>query len=121
MKKIFKIICGLVVLGALLFSASATLAVDPVSPSDVGSKIPTDVDEKAPFASQLATVLNVLLALASTVAVLFIIIGGYTYITSAGNPEQEKKAKSMIIGAVIGLIVILLSFAAVNFIDQLIS
>ncbi len=49
-------------------------------------------------------------------AVLFIIIGGFQYITSAGNPENVSKAKNTILYAIIGIIVTLLSYAIVKFI-----
>ncbi len=121
MKKIFKILFVASIVLLIGFSATSVFAVDPVSSSDVGGQIPTEADPDAPFSTQLARVLNVLLALASTVAVLFIIIGGYTYLTSGGSQDQIGRAKKMIIGALVGLVIIILSFAAVNFIDNLIS
>ena len=59
---------------------------------------------------------NILLLLVGLVAVLFIIIGGFQYITSAGNPENVSKAKNTILYAIIGIIVTLLSYAIVKFI-----
>ena len=120
MNQLLKSICLFLILAGVLIAGNA-LAVDKVTPGDVGSQIPTAEDSRAPFSSQLATVINVLLALASTVAVIFIIIGGYRYITSVGNPEEEKNAKRMIWYAVFGLAIIILSFAAVNFVDRLIT
>jgi len=120
MNQLLKSICLFLVLAGVLIAGNA-LAVAKVTPGDVDSQIPTAEDSGAPFSSQLAAVINVLLALASTVAVIFIIIGGYRYITSVGNPEEEKNAKRMIWYAVIGLVIIILSFAIVNFVDRLIT
>ncbi|TES95899.1 hypothetical protein E3J85_01610 [Patescibacteria group bacterium] len=120
MNRFLKSICLFLILAGVLIAGNA-LAVAKVAPGDVGSQIPTAEDSGAPFSSQLATVINVLLALASTVAVIFIIIGGYRYITSVGNPEEEKNAKRMIWYAVIGLVIVILSFALVNFVDRLIT
>jgi len=117
MKKLIKL--GLIILGLVL--AGNVFAISQVSPGDVNGQIPTSANTSAPFSDQLAVVLNVLLALASTVAVLFVIFGGYTYITAAGNEDEMKSAKKMIVGAIIGLVVIILSFAAVNFINQMIG
>jgi len=59
---------------------------------------------------------NAILAVVGVLAVLFLILGGVQYITSAGNPDNVAKAKNTILYAVIGLIFVILSFAIVNFI-----
>ena len=65
---------------------------------------------------QLATqVTNLLLGIAGIVSVIFIIIGGIQYATSAGNEQQVQKAKSTITNAVIGLVIAILAFAIVNY------
>lgn len=47
-------------------------------------------------------------------AVVVVIWGGVLYVTSAGNEEQANKGKSAIQYAVIGILIILASFALVN-------
>src|SRR3989344_428970 len=42
-------------------------------------------------------VMNGLLLLAGSVAVIFIIIGGFRYVTSAGNEENSEKAKKTLV------------------------
>jgi len=64
----------------------------------------------------ITTISNVILLLVGVVAVLFLIIGGFQYISSAGNPESIGKAKSTILYAIIGILVTLLAWAAVTFI-----
>jgi len=66
--------------------------------------------------SVINNISNTLLLLVGVVAMLFLIIGGFQYITSAGNAENIQKAKTTIMYAVIGIIVTLLSWAVVNFI-----
>lgn len=61
-------------------------------------------------------VTNLLLGIAGSVAVIFIIVGGIMYATSAGNDQQVQKAKSTITNAVIGLVIAILAFAIVNFV-----
>ncbi len=73
--------------------------------------IPTD-----DFIVMLGKVIDIFLILTGSVAVLFIIIGGFQYITSAGNPENVGKAKNTVLYAIIGLIVVILSYAIVKFI-----
>ena len=50
------------------------------------------------------------------VAVIMIIIGGVNYATSQGDAAKVQKAKSTILYGVIGLVVVLLAFAIVNFV-----
>ncbi|HYV33376.1 MAG TPA: pilin [Candidatus Limnocylindria bacterium] len=66
----------------------------------------------------LVTILKLLLGLAGVVAVLILIVGGFWYITSSGNEEQAEKGKKAIINAVLGLIVIILSYAIVTIINN---
>jgi len=51
------------------------------------------------------------LAIAGMIAVLFLIYGGFLYLTAGGDAERVTKAKTTIINAVIGIIVIALAFA----------
>lgn len=63
----------------------------------------------------LQTIANILLGLVGIAAVIFIALAGIRYISSGGDPQDQTKAKNQIIYAVIGLIVIGLSAAVVNF------
>jgi type IV secretory pathway VirB2 component (pilin) len=59
-------------------------------------------------------VLEYLVPVASLVAVVFIIIGGYMWMTSAGDPDRVKQAQGTLTWAVIGLIFVLLTGLLVN-------
>jgi Ni,Fe-hydrogenase I cytochrome b subunit len=50
------------------------------------------------------------------VCVVMIIISGYKYVTSAGDPSAVTKAKNTLTFAIIGLIVVLLAFTVTQFI-----
>ena len=50
------------------------------------------------------------------VAVIMVIIGGFTYMTSQGDPGKTKKARDTILYGIIGLVIALLAFAIVNFV-----
>lgn len=60
-------------------------------------------------------ILNSIILVLGLVAVVFVVIGGIGYMTSAGDAGKMKKAKDTILYACIGLIVTVLSFAIVNF------
>ena len=55
------------------------------------------------------------------VAVLFILISAYYFITSKGDTEKTGKAKQMLIYAVIGIVVALLSYTIVYFVQRSLS
>jgi len=83
--------------------------------------VPTGVE---PVPAQPVTIQQILVNLilyilefSAALAVLFIIIGGVRYIVSAGDEDAAEKAKRMILYAIIGLIIIILSFVIVNFIQ----
>ena len=67
--------------------------------------------------SLIIQVVNILLLVAASVAVIFLIVGGYRYVMAHGNEEGTEAAKKTLSGAVLGLIVIVLSFAVVRIIS----
>ena len=62
------------------------------------------------------TVTNVLLFLIGAVSVIMLIIGGIRYTISNGDQGAVTSAKNTILYAIIGLVVAILSFAAVSFV-----
>ena len=60
--------------------------------------------------------INIILAIAGLVAVFFVIIGGFRYVAAQGNEEQVELAKKTIQHAIIGIIVIILSFVIIRII-----
>ncbi len=64
-------------------------------------------------------ILNILLTLGGVVAVLFIVLGGYEYITSRGSEERAKSGRKTMTYAIIGLVAILLAFMMVTVLTNL--
>lgn len=69
-----------------------------------------------PLPTAVTNIINVLLILAGLAAGVFLIIGGVQFIVSGDNEDVQGKAKNRILYAVIGLIVIGLAAAVVNFV-----
>jgi hypothetical protein len=67
------------------------------------------------------TVINWALGIAFGVAVIFLIIGGFRYITAGGNEESVEKGKSSVINALIGIVIIVLSYVIVNVVANLVT
>ncbi|OGC82090.1 MAG: hypothetical protein A2V81_02985 [Candidatus Abawacabacteria bacterium RBG_16_42_10] len=75
--------------------------------------LPEALPSQTSFLDLLTFIINFFLGLVGTVAILMLIYGGFLYLTSAGG-ENIKKAKNTIMYAIIGIVVILLSYAIVN-------
>ncbi len=61
-------------------------------------------------------IINWVLGLLGIIAVIMILIGGFQWMTAAGNEEKVEKSKKVISAAIVGLIIILLAWAIVNFV-----
>lgn len=64
----------------------------------------------------LRTVLNIVLVIMGAIAVLTVVVAGFRFITSQGNPSETAKARNAIIYAIVGLLVIIFAFSIVNFV-----
>lgn len=64
----------------------------------------------------IITIVNIFLILAALAAAIYLVFGGVQYITSRGDEDAAANAKNTILFAVLGLIVIGLSAAIVNFV-----
>ncbi len=107
-----KAITGLAAVGSYAMMSGVALA--QVTQVDRPKNLPkaTDVETLA------IQIITYIIGIAGLVAVVFLIIGGFNYITAQGNEEQTKKAASTILNAVIGLIIIFASFAIVYTVQQ---
>ncbi len=64
----------------------------------------------------IGRIVNIVLGLMGLIAVVIIIIGGFMWMTSGGSEEKVKKAKSLMGYAVIGLVIVIIAYAAAAFI-----
>ena len=62
------------------------------------------------------TITNVLLFIIGAISVIMLIIGGIRYTTSNGDQQAVQNAKNTILCAVVGLVIAILAFAAINFV-----
>ena len=70
----------------------------------------------ADFASVVGTLLNGLLGILGTAFLLLTIYAGFLWMTAAGNEEKITKAKGIIRTSVIGLLIVVLSYAITKFV-----
>lgn len=108
------VIAGSVGMMALPFAGYA-VAPTSFSIESVGSSIGLG---NADLKATVINILNLALGLLALIAVVMIIIGGFTWLTAGGNEEKVDKAKKIISAAVIGLIIVLLAWAVVIFVAR---
>lgn len=115
---------GVIVLSLLVVFGIIALSVAPAL-AQFGGSTPTsgrwwvpDIFEGEGYTLQdvIAFAINIAFGIAGLVAVIYLIIGGFKYVTSGGNPDTVELAKGTILNAIIGLIVILIAFLIVQFI-----
>ncbi|MBU1039083.1 pilin [Patescibacteria group bacterium] len=64
----------------------------------------------------IAQIINVVLGFLGVVAVIIILMGGFKWMTAAGNEEKVGEAKKLLGAGVVGLVIILAAFAIASFI-----
>ncbi len=69
------------------------------------------------LAGLLLKIIRFLLTFAGIIAVGVLVVGGFWYITSAGNEEQAEKGQKAITNAIIGLVVVILAYTIVTIIS----
>lgn len=87
-----------------------TLAANAIDPVTGGNGTENSLPKS------ITNILNAVIGVLGIVAVVVIIIGGVTYMTSSGDAGKVKKAKDTILYGVIGLVIVALAFAIVNFV-----
>ena len=61
-------------------------------------------------------IVRLLLGFLGIVAILLMLYGGFLWFTSAGNEEKVSQAKKVISAAIIGLVIIFISYAIAQFV-----
>jgi uncharacterized membrane protein YagU involved in acid resistance len=82
-----------------------------IDPNQIGLKNPVKNANTA-----LQTVLNTVYIWAGIIAIIVIIVAGIMYSVSQGEQAKITRSKDMIIGAVVGLIVIMMAFLITQYV-----
>ncbi len=96
------------------FLPGVASATSLINPGDNPSAIAGATGGEGSLRQLVLRMVNYFLTFLGIVAVIMVIYGGVTYVTAAGNDEALGNAKKIIMYALVGIIVILLSFAIVN-------
>ncbi|HSX08473.1 MAG TPA: pilin [Candidatus Saccharimonadales bacterium] len=96
-----------------LFDTSKTDACNGI---DVGTKNAGCTATGASFQTIIKNVINILTIIVGLAAVVMIIVGGAKYITSGGDSSKASSARTTIISAIIGLVIVALAQVIVQFV-----
>ncbi|MDA2922148.1 hypothetical protein MYX07_02660 [Patescibacteria group bacterium AH-259-L07] len=64
----------------------------------------------------IGAIVKVVLSLLGLIATVLLIIGGFMWMTSGGNEEKVGKAKQLMGAAIIGLVIVIIAYAAATFV-----
>ena len=64
----------------------------------------------------LGKVFKQVLGIMGLLLLILFVVGGIMWMTSGGSPEKLKKAQGLLVNAIIGLIIVLCSYAIVDFV-----
>lgn len=70
------------------------------------------------FPTLINSAIKGILGLSGAVALVMIVIGGITWMTSAGNSDRVRRGKDTLMWAILGLLIIFLSYAIINFVFE---
>lgn len=63
----------------------------------------------------IGKIINAVMGIVGSLALLMFILGGLIWMTSAGSPEKVKKGRDIVIWSVLGLVVVFASYELVSF------
>ena len=89
---------------------------DCLAKDESGKRIAGDVATLDCVPAVVQNIITALFLFAGIVAVILIIYSGIKFVLSGGDPKQVEAARKVMTYAIIGFVVILLSFAILNLI-----
>ncbi|MEA3449808.1 MAG: hypothetical protein U9Q85_02420 [Patescibacteria group bacterium] len=116
MKKVLK---NLVVF-SFIFVMTATVALPALAQTDViGVQYAGNFGlnrQDGDVRQQAVEIIRYLMTFLGIIATVVILLGGFRWLTAAGNEDRIADAKKTIIAGIIGLVIILAAFAIVTFV-----
>lgn len=118
MKTYIKLALFLVILASPFVFFSETLAQGSNSINGglqvIKTSFPTGPAQTSNLSALIKTVINWALYFSAVLAVIYIIVGGYIYITAAGDKDKAKDGRTALTNAIIGLVMIIFAYVIVQ-------
>lgn len=77
-----------------------------------------EVDSSRVIILVALAMIDILMGFAGIIAFIFIIVSGFKFVLSQGDPGKEKAARESLQNAVIGLVIALVAIGVVNFVGN---
>jgi len=102
----------------IFFSIFSFFIAFPVLAQDYGLGATANVAglKKAEPAAVIGSIIGYALSFIGIIFMVLVLYGGYLWMTSFGNEQKVEKAKELIIGAVIGLVIIVAAYTITTFV-----
>lgn len=100
-------------LSAVALSSADAFSIGILKETGLGKELG---GENVNLAAIISQIVKTLLKFLATVAVLLILYGGFTWMTAGGDTKKVDTAKSILKNSIIGLIIILCSYAITVFV-----
>lgn len=107
-----------------IFAAMIGLALGIAAPSFLkeiakilnwgSDKVPAQVTAAATITTILFNVLNFFLGILGVLAVIMLVVGGFMYVTSAGNEDMIDRGKKIVVWSCVGVVVTFSSLILIN-------
>lgn len=101
----------------VLFSSKASAASGEFFSNPNGGEAPA-VAAQGTLGQNITSIINYFLGILGLIAVAFLIYAGVLMVTAGGDEGQIEKARKIITYAVIGIVIILLSWTIVTFVTS---
>lgn len=105
-----------------IFAAMIGLALGIAAPSFLReiahilgwTSMPTEVSTARTITQILSNVLNFFLGILGVLAVIMLVVGGFMYVTSAGNEDMIDRGKKIVVWSCVGVVVTFSSLILIN-------
>ncbi|GIW64363.1 MAG: hypothetical protein KatS3mg092_0296 [Patescibacteria group bacterium] len=101
-------------LNSVILAQASSVGDVPISKVALGFRIPS-------FDQVLTFLIRMFFVVAGLVALLYLLLGAFEWITSGGNKENVDKARQKIQAALVGLILIFAVLAVVTVMEQILN
>ncbi len=108
------VVMSITAMGLMAFNFAPVNAQGLINPEDNPQKISVATGGQTNARQLVLTILNFFLGFLGLLAVIMIIYGGFLYVSAAGDQGKIDNGKKIIMYSIVGIIIILLSFAIVN-------
>ncbi|MCK4891257.1 MAG: hypothetical protein KAS78_01180 [Candidatus Pacebacteria bacterium] len=108
----------------ILISCNVFVSLLVVGINNVSAQVSVNISNPivtSDFATLVANFLKWILSVAGALTLLMLVTGGVLYITSSGNEQKVEIAKKIVTWTILGLILILASYAIIVVLDTILT